>query len=1050
MFGSLAGAPSEKYGEDGSLSMMLNLVREDEALRPVMPGTTLMTYPKNMEMLYLHKYNTEKNYVFRRRETDGCQSVVYVEKDDLPQGHVLLDEAKVKVIHTFEPGEEVKSVTSVGYVLVINTSTGLHYAMMREDEAHGRKFEYMGMLPDLPRVEPRLYVSMKAYDDIVDKEDRGEGATSTAVVSGFNATALKNLCDASNDKATLHMDSGMRAKVGDVVFSMINTLRTYIHKNGCFFSPFLVRFGFRMFDGRTLSLTQPIALCPNDSYNPLVMVTGHNNTTATFSAAMPSGELYVRCSGMDPLWRELITGVDVYVTREVVGYSDDNNAVSYLEKAYKDDESYQSDKLSASAYCHEDQDEEGEVRNVLLKKNLYEDLTANRRYYTSSGRWKKRTKFSMHYEQKVDGIKIRNYYLIRRADTDNPNHLISSLDGVYRMPMSTDEAKKWATEYNIQFDVDDFYVYVAEIAVYWYECTENVSYIKVSCLKDGGLTIKASAFVNLERTDGVSANEAFIQQAEYFLLDTIDFEAAGEGEFDINVSSRIDKHKIENITSSDQLGAELVDGFRFTCGTLKPTNNRLVVDVREQEFPATYIIRDSPGTTAEEGYTPVTTMDGGVWVKVVENGMVYFVPVNIPDGFGLDNIRYYYYPFRGAEELIIAGGLFDCRIFQMIEGLRCIYSIPLKKHPTMVGSYSFNNFDEIMANEIMSEEDDYGVFTRFTREVARMNSSPKSRYVGNKIYQSEVNNPFAFLNRTTSTLNCSKIMAIETLSTPLSTGQFGDFQLVAFTDNGLWAVKTDETGAIMGAKDVISDDVLLNGTSVSNVDGSLIYATNRGIMQLVGSKAECISDHLRIVGKKDVKPSQLGGIAYCVEAKDVRDFVAEEGFCVLRDNRNQQLIFLNKHDEWCYVYSMIGDSWGVMERGGLEKSINSYPECWVEASNGGYRSIVKMDERQTGYRDVFLLTRAIKSSEAGVLKTLRKLIMRGEFTGGAIRMGVWGSNDARKWVLIASSSSEYLRAISGTPMKYMKVAAWGTVEDYDCLSGMSMELEPRRGENGAE
>lgn len=1036
VFGSLAGAPSEKYGEDGSLSMMLNLVREDEALRPVMPGTTLMTYPKNMEMLYLHKYNTEKNYVFRVQEGNGCQSVVYLGEEDMPEKGGVIDIQKLHHIHTFEIGNDVKSVTSVGYVLVINTSTGLHYAMMREDEAHGRKFEYMGMLPELPKVEANLDLGVMLYDDVV--QLKSDDKEETRRVDGISYKDLVDLKDGA--MSHLILSNKQKKDTADIIFAQTNVLRKEIHKLKRFCFPFYVRLAYKLYDGTVFAVTPPLLMIANNSMRPFSYCeSATDKNIAFFNTALSSCSLNISCEAVDNRWRDILIGIDVYVTREIVDFADDNNSVQSLVSLVNNS-AYQLNSFMVGRKAPSTQ------RN---EENILSYITNNHKYLSEIGRYKQLDRFS----KTPSGIKYDCRYLIEkdyfrggRAELEvRMNHIGGQGDTLYAR--SDAEAKEWAD--SIGLSIENYYVFDLIDKGYNVAILISVKSIpatKILYKSNGDGDVSVMAWANMENPDGKSGLDDVKNSSVFFKLASVSFAEYGYEGFSISMDDITDSSTLENLTNQEQLHSDTVDGYRFITDTTKVTNNRLCVIVKEQEFPHPHLqISTDPGIIESAGEIL------GSWIKIVENGKVYYRQTDL-DYSSLSQLRYVYYPFSSAASLIAYRR--DSSASQRGKFAYYVEEIALSKHSTLAGVYAYNDYKSLheLANVIAGSRVDFSenVPEDVRMLVEIMNSSPQSRYVGNKIYQSEVNNPFAFLNRTTSTLNCSKIMAIETLSTPLSTGQFGDFQLVAFTDNGLWAVKTDETGAIMGAKDVISDDVLLNGTSVSNVDGSLIYATNRGIMQLVGSKAECISDHLRIVGKKDVKPSQLDGIADSVEAKDVRDFVAEEGFCVLRDNRNQQLIFLNKHDEWCYVYSMIGGSWGVMERGGLEKSINSYPECWAEASNGGCRSIVKMDERQTGNRDVFLLTRAIKSSEAGVLKTLRKLIMRGEFTGGAIRMGVWGSNDARKWVLIASSSSEYLRAISGTPMKYMKVAAWGTVEDYDCLSGMSMELEPRRGENGVE
>ena len=115
--------------------------------------------------------------------------------------------------------------------------------------------------------------------------------------------------------------------------------------------------------------------------------------------------------------------------------------------------------------------------------------------------------------------------------------------------------------------------------------------------------------------------------------------------------------------------------------------------------------------------------------------------------------------------------------------------------------------------------------------------------VPNKIYTSEVNNPFSFPLLGINTIGTGEIIGISTAAKALSEGQFGQFPLYAFTTDGVWALEVSATGSY-SAKQPITRDVCLDGRSITQIDDAVLFATARGIMLISGSESICITDIL--------------------------------------------------------------------------------------------------------------------------------------------------------------------------------------------------------------
>ena len=76
-------------------------------------------------------------------------------------------------------------------------------------------------------------------------------------------------------------------------------------------------------------------------------------------------------------------------------------------------------------------------------------------------------------------------------------------------------------------------------------------------------------------------------------------------------------------------------------------------------------------------------------------------------------------------------------------------------------------------------------------------------------------------------------------------------------------------------------------------------------------------------------------------------------------------------------------------------------------------------------------------------KTLRRVLIRGLFhdrgtEGSHVGMAVYGSNDLYHWRLLATSKAQYFHGTTGTPMKWFRVVAIGSLLPGESIEGVSM------------
>lgn len=427
-----------------------------------------------------------------------------------------------------------------------------------------------------------------------------------------------------------------------------------------------------------------------------------------------------------------------------------------------------------------------------------------------------------------------------------------------------------------------------------------------------------------------------------------------------------------------------------------------------------------------------TTYLHTVFVRIEENTSSYIVKAEDtltltpycgtnPKSHGV----WLYYPNARAKEMWIIGG-------------NASYNIKLNAHPFLNGAYALLSYEEERPDQQL---------TTPTVSTDLWVSEPQ------KIYTSEVNNPFVFPVTGINTIEGGDILGIATAAKALSQGQFGSFPLYAFTTEGVWAMKVSATGTY-DAIQPITRDVCTNAEGITQIDSAVLFPTDRGIMLLEGSKATCITDSiatqtpfniLNLPGM-DVLHNKIGHTEdNCLTLKPFLDFIS--GCRMTYDYIHQHIIVYNPQTDendkptytYAYVFSLKAKQWGMMYSQ-AKKNINAHPNAMVMTHGG---EIVSFDETEQDESKGLFVTRPVKFGEPDVFKTIEKIIQRGMFQREDVTTVLYASRDLYNWQLVHSSIDHYLRNMNGTPYKYFRIAGTTTLTEGKSLFGASVSVEPR-------
>ena len=394
---------------------------------------------------------------------------------------------------------------------------------------------------------------------------------------------------------------------------------------------------------------------------------------------------------------------------------------------------------------------------------------------------------------------------------------------------------------------------------------------------------------------------------------------------------------------------------------------------------------------------------------------------------------YMFYPNPNAYKMVIYN-----------YGSAC-YMVDLKPHEFLNGAYA------ILDYELQREKN----FTSLPTVNSSYYTQLESTFpiaIPNKIYTSEVNNPFYFPLLGINTVGTGTILGICAAAKALSQGQFGQFPLYAFTSEGVWALEVSSTGTY-SAKQPITRDVVINSESITQIDSAVLFATDRGIMLISGSTVQCLSDTLNteeLFSIADLPKAEALISIFNSKADESEQITLEDitllpfseflAACrMVYDYTNQRIIVYNPAVRYAYVYSLKSQTWGMM-RSDIVANVNSYPEALAMADGA---KLVDFSKPVAENITALIITRPFKLDDPNAFKTINTVIQRGMFRSTHVQQVLYGSNDLINWHTVWSSVDKMLRGFRGTPYKAYRLALVCRFDKGESIYGCTVVFEPR-------
>ncbi|MBR6979539.1 MAG: hypothetical protein IKH88_06870 [Prevotella sp.] len=283
-------------------------------------------------------------------------------------------------------------------------------------------------------------------------------------------------------------------------------------------------------------------------------------------------------------------------------------------------------------------------------------------------------------------------------------------------------------------------------------------------------------------------------------------------------------------------------------------------------------------------------------------------------------------------------------------------------------------------------------------------------------------------------------------------GLYGDGQFYAFTDSGVWLLRFSN-GRWNAQQSVTRSPMRRQGQMVATSD-AVAFISLRGLMLLKGSTCSCLSDPLRghnttlhqlpHIGEALATEPPLGTLPH-PHPDWTGSFMDDAQLAY--DAATERLFLFTDHDTPMLAYSLRSGGWAMVTHA-PHAILQDGNDTWWTDLHERCNKVSRLQQRVGQRQPVALVTRPLSLGLRHIAKTVERMLVRGLFchqgvAGSHVGVVLYGSNDLIQWHLIGSSTHQYLRRRRGTPFRWFRVMAVGSISPGETLEGVSFVFQRR-------
>ena len=404
-----------------------------------------------------------------------------------------------------------------------------------------------------------------------------------------------------------------------------------------------------------------------------------------------------------------------------------------------------------------------------------------------------------------------------------------------------------------------------------------------------------------------------------------------------------------------------------------------------------------------------------------------------------------FYPDSRATQMIIYAT-------RMEDSIPYVFSFPLTPCNEINGSMHMGDFNRRIEEFIL------GTYSYTADDVVDLS---------NKLYTSEADNPFHFPLNAINTVGIGTIQGIASTTRALSQGQFGQYPLMVFSTDGIWALDVSSTGTYSSIRP-ISREVCSNPASITQLDQSVAFVTNRSLSRIVESQIVSMTDVLD--GPYFNISANLGKLANYfkeeeTDVEDIKDMKSQmrqlinfseppidffQHCKVIYDYKNSRILCLDVSkksmeataDTVAFSYSVRDQTWSTFIIKNVLTAINSYPHPYIQYRDGSVMCLDQgynySDPDETEYAGI-LVSRTLKFDEDNVPNAITGFI-HSLTTDVKPVMWLYGSNDNQHWHYLGRTNAPKSHYMSSHSFRYFRIALYLWLESKDQYFATRLEV----------
>lgn len=340
---------------------------------------------------------------------------------------------------------------------------------------------------------------------------------------------------------------------------------------------------------------------------------------------------------------------------------------------------------------------------------------------------------------------------------------------------------------------------------------------------------------------------------------------------------------------------------------------------------------------------------------------------------------------------------------------------------------------------------------------------------GNIFKVSSANNLIDFPLINTYQAGNGDIVGFASSTRALSQGQFGQFPLYVFTTEGIWAMNTNGQGTYSSAEP-LSREVCCNPNGILELDGAVLFTTEKGLMLLSGS--EVVPFAPLLIGEVGLTPqtsstvgageavyynaindTRLVTMQNSISMSDFREYVSDidTRLSYIYD-KNKVLVYNKKHNYSYLIDVTTRITTKIAES--IQFDNGNYPEPEFGITNNKTMQLkafaYKLEPNR--YTQTMFQTRPIKLGTYD-LKSSFRVVLRGKFdvekdkfdakNDKKAGLYVLGSNDTERWMYLGGTERggsfyDLGTSIHRVSCKYFMVIYVGSISGDSKINGIEI------------